>query len=169
MFRYKLLAAAFSFFVAFAEELTLFSAESPKPDITQNENKILEWPPQDESEEVEIASLPATYTVSASVYFPEPNQTQGDPLETADGSRINKKNPKKHRWIAVSRDLHSRWGGHIQFGDSVWVSGISDELDGVYVVRDTMNKRIKNRIDILLGRKDGIMGFWNEVQIAKLD
>ncbi|MDX5436900.1 MAG: hypothetical protein LPK03_06870 [Pontibacter sp.] len=110
-----------------------------------------------------------TITVSASVYHPEPNQTDATPYLTADGSRISKRNPTKHRWIAVSRDLHSRWGGDISFGDSLWVTGISKDLDGLYIVRDVMNRRMHRQIDILVGKKDRIMGYWNNVHIAKLN
>ncbi|WP_242920055.1 hypothetical protein [Pontibacter liquoris] len=167
MFRYKLLAAALSVILAFADELTQVNAESPAPNV---EKAPLAWPAEEPKQtELKEAPTPETITVSASVYFPEPNQTDATPYTTADGSRINKKNPRKQRWIAVSRDLHSRWGGEISYGDSLWVTGISDDLDGMYVVRDVMNSRIRNRIDILVGRHDRVMGFWNNVQVAKLD
>ncbi|MBX0332488.1 hypothetical protein K3G39_04480 [Pontibacter sp. HSC-14F20] len=110
---------------------------------------------------------PETFNVTATVYYPEVGQTDGNPLITADGSRINPKNPKKHRWIALSRDMLARWGGDIQYGDTVWVDGISDDLDGQYIVRDTMNRRFRNRIDILVGRKDKIYGRWDNVRIAR--
>ncbi|WP_101443638.1 RlpA-like double-psi beta-barrel domain-containing protein [Pontibacter ramchanderi] len=110
---------------------------------------------------------PETFTVTATVYYPEKGQTDGNPFITADGSRINPKNPKKHRWIALSRDMLARWGGDIQYGDTVWVRGVSEELDGQYIVRDTMNRRFRNRIDILVGRKDNIYGRWENVKIAK--
>jgi 3D (Asp-Asp-Asp) domain-containing protein len=169
MFRYKLLAAAFSILIAFAEEFSLVKSESPAP---KTENTKAEWPPKDAPKPEAITSATPevkTITVSASVYFPEHNQTDSTPFITADGSRINKKNPGKQRWIAVSRDLHSRWGGEISYGDSLMVTGISEELDGYYIVKDVMNRRIRNRIDILVGRKDDIMGFWNNVQIARVE
>ncbi len=106
--------------------------------------------------------------VTASVYYPEEAQTDSTPFITADGSQINETHPKKHKWIAVSRNLLTRWGGHIDYGDKVHVSGISDRLDGVYVVRDTMKKRLRNRIDILVGPNDNIMGRWSDVKITKL-
>ncbi len=169
MFRIKLLAAVFSIFVAFAEEMSLLGNDAPEP---KKEVKPLDWPPEltliPETPTPEVTT-PLTLTVSASVYHPEPSQTDSTPFITADGSRINKRHPGKHRWIAVSRDLHSRWGGQLNFGDSLWVSGISEDMDGLYIVRDTMNRRIRNQIDILVGRKDGVMGMWNNVQIAKLD
>jgi len=49
------------------------------------------------------------------------------------------------------------------------VKGISKKLDGIYVVRDTMTKRMKNRIDILVSKDDNIMGFWHNVQIYHLN
>jgi 3D (Asp-Asp-Asp) domain-containing protein len=106
--------------------------------------------------------------VDASIYFPVEEQTDADPLITADGSRIDEKNPRQHRWVALSRNLLARWGGQIDYGDSVAVEGISPQLDGVYVVRDAMNHRIKNRMDILVGESDKIMGFWEDVKLTKL-
>ena len=117
-----------------------------------------------------LARLPLySNRVSASVYFPEEEQTDGSPLVTADGSEINAKLIRKHRWVAVSRNLLKRWGGKLQYGDSLQVSGISDELDGTYIIRDTMNKRILNTIDILVGRNDRIMGHWKNVKITKFE
>jgi hypothetical protein len=37
----------------------------------------------------------------------------------------------------------------------------------MYIVRDTMNRRFRSRIDILVGRHDNIMGLWNDVEIAR--
>lgn len=166
MIRYKILAAVFSIFVAVAEEFSLLNDE---PSVPEAEIDYSEWKPlpPDETEAVHTEDL--TIQVSASVYFPEPGQTDNTPFITADGSRINKKDPAKHRWIAVSRDLHTRWGGDLAYGDSLWITGISDDLDGLYIVRDVMNRRFRKQVDILVGRKDNIMGFWDNVQIAKLE
>lgn len=175
MFRTKLLAALFSIVLAVAEEFSLFDEESPATKIEENDEKLtwhLKAPDRTIKDiaETEPEQTPtATFTVSASIYHPVPGQTDSTPYITADGSRINKKNPKKHRWIAVSRDLHSRWGGDISYGDSLQITGVSDELDGLYVVRDVMNRRIRNQIDILVGEKDKVMGFWKNVEIAKLN
>ncbi|WP_266204778.1 RlpA-like double-psi beta-barrel domain-containing protein [Pontibacter kalidii] len=174
MFRVKLLAAVFYVVIALAEELSFFEAESSAPKVEESLSELpLEWSPLETEEQAdELAALPEptpTITVSASIYHPEPGQTDSTPFITADGSRINPKNPKQHRWIAVSRDLHSRWGGEVEFGDSLWVTGISEELDGLYIVRDIMNKRMQRKIDILVGKHDKVMGHWNNVQIARLD
>jgi 3D (Asp-Asp-Asp) domain-containing protein len=110
-----------------------------------------------------------THRVAASVYFPDEAQTDATPLITADGSHINRDSVRQHRWIAVSRNLLKRWGGKIHYGDSIDVSGISPELDGTYIVRDTMNKRLKNTIDLLVDRHDNIMGHWKNVRITKFE
>lgn len=166
MIRYKLLAAVISIIIAVAEEFSLFAAsETPAPKVEVDKSEWLPLP----AEPIVETPEPATFQVSASVYFPEPHQTDSSPFITADGSRINRKNPKQHRWIAVSRDLHTRWGGDLAYGDSLWVTGISDDLDGLYIVRDVMNRRFKKQVDILVGRRDKIMGFWEDVHIAKLE
>jgi 3D (Asp-Asp-Asp) domain-containing protein len=108
-----------------------------------------------------------THRVAASVYFPDEAQTDSQPLITADGSHIDRNKVRKHRWIAVSRNLLKRWGGKLHYGDTLQVAGISAELDGTYIIRDTMNRRLKNTIDILVGRNDNIMGHWKNVQITK--
>jgi len=41
-----------------------------------------------------------------------------------------------------------RWGGWLDYGDFVLLKGTTGK-DGVYQVRDTMNPRFVNRIDIL--------------------
>jgi 3D (Asp-Asp-Asp) domain-containing protein len=107
--------------------------------------------------------------VTASIYFPVRAQTDSTPLITADGSQIDKKKARKHRWVALSRNLLKKWGGSISYGDSLQVKGISPELDGVYVVRDTMKRQLRNRIDILVGTNDNIMGRWKNIQIYHLN
>ncbi|NEM99217.1 hypothetical protein [Pontibacter burrus] len=167
MIRYKILAAVISIFVAVAEEFSLLNNE---PSVPEAEIDYSEWKPLSLEEEAEaVYTEDLTIQVSASVYFPEPGQTDNTPFITADGSRINRKDPGKHRWIAVSRDLHTRWGGDLAYGDSLWITGISEDLDGLYIVRDVMNRRFRKQVDILVGRKDNIMGFWDNVQIAKLE
>ena len=143
MIRYKILAAVFSVIVAVAEEFSLLRSESPSPKV-EVEEKWLAIPEPPRATPIPLPML----KVSASVYHPEPRQTDSTPFITADGSRINRKDPGSHRWLAVSRNLHARWGGDLQFGDSLWVSGISDEMDGWYIVRDVMNRRFRNQVDI---------------------
>lgn len=82
-----------------------------------------------------------TYTVSRS-------QTDSNPYETASGFILNKKNPKKHKVIAISRDLKDTFA----FGDSVYIQ--AGKYSGTYVVHDVMNKRFKKKIDLLINPKD---------------
>ena len=87
--------------------------------------------------------------VTVTMYHPVPKQTDSSPYITASGFRLDKKNPKKDRIIAISRDLKQK----LDFGDTVILQGIG-KWDGEYVVHDVMNKRFKNRIDILINPND---------------
>lgn len=87
--------------------------------------------------------------VKVTMYSTDPRQTDSSPYITASGFRLNKRNPKKHRIIAVSRDLKEK----LNFGDTVMLEG-TNGWDGEYIVHDLMNKRFKNRIDILINPKD---------------
>jgi 3D (Asp-Asp-Asp) domain-containing protein len=99
----------------------------------------------------EIAELKRTTIgmVTVTMYHPVPNQTDATPYITASGFQLNRKNPKKHRIIAISRDLRKK----LNFGDTVILQGIG-KWDGEYVVHDVMNKRFRNRIDILINPND---------------
>lgn len=86
--------------------------------------------------------------VTATVYNADPRQCNADYLTTASGSRIDTTLLKdgKLRWIAVSRDLLDKY----PYGTSVylWISE-GHPKNGSYKVKDTMNKRYTNCIDIL--------------------
>ena len=69
----------------------------------------------------EVSVTLTTYTATAA-------ETDSTPFITASGFKLNKKNPKKHRVIAVSRDLKKKY----KFGQRVRVKG-AGKLDGVYV------------------------------------
>jgi 3D (Asp-Asp-Asp) domain-containing protein len=88
-------------------------------------------------------------TVTLTTYSPTPQECDSTPNITASGFKINLKDPKKHRIIAISRDLLKK----LPFGTFVKVTG-AGKLNGVYVVEDKMNKRYKNRIDLLIGEDD---------------
>jgi 3D (Asp-Asp-Asp) domain-containing protein len=93
---------------------------------------------------------PLEYTiVKVTMYTTDVRQTDSTPFITASGFKLNEKNPKKHRIIAISRDLRKK----LKFGDKVRLEGIG-KYDGEYVVHDLMNKRWKNRIDILINPND---------------
>ena len=86
--------------------------------------------------------------VTVTMYHPVRSQTDSTPDILADGTRIRVHKASEYRFIAVSRNLLKRHGGFLDYGDFVVLSGTGNK-DGVYQVKDTMNKRWVNRIDIL--------------------
>ena len=86
--------------------------------------------------------------VTVTMYQPVRYQTDSTPNILADGTRIRTQEASDYKFIAVSRNLLKRSGGWLDFGDFVLLKGTHTK-DGVYQVRDTMNKRFVNRIDIL--------------------
>ena len=86
--------------------------------------------------------------VKVTMYQPVSYQTDSTPNILADGTRIRTHIASEYKFIAVSRNLLKRWGGWLDYGDFIVLTG-TDGKDGVYQVKDTMNKRFVNRIDIL--------------------
>ena len=112
-----------------------------------------------------------SYRVTATTYWPEVGQTDDAPMETADGSIIPTRHSSKTRWLAVSRDMLDKWGGPFRFGEKVRVSGISDALDGIYIIHDTMNRRHRHCVDVLVNErecKNGLEGRWSDIRLSKL-
>lgn len=87
--------------------------------------------------------------VTLTTYTPSKRETDSSPNITASGYKIDTSNPKKHRIIAVSRDLKKKW----KFNQKVRIRK-AGKYNGVYTVKDVMNKRYKKRIDILIGKHD---------------
>ena len=100
--------------------------------------------------------------VIASVYNAVAEQCNADFLNTAFMFHLGEGNHFKHRIIAVSRDLLVKYPN----GTKVLLKGT--KYDGVYTVRDKMNKRFKNRIDILIDKHMPI-GFWCDATITLID
>ena len=114
------------------------------------ENRMLQekvWNLTDENNEM-LYSNRIMYRVTVTTYNPTRAQTDSTPNITADGTRINPRKATQYRYVALSRDLLSRWGGPFEYGDYVVIEGTGDR-DGIYQVRDTMNPRWTNRVDIL--------------------
>ena len=86
--------------------------------------------------------------VTVTMYHPVSYQTDSTPNILADGTRIRVHKASEYRFIAVSRNLLKRYGGWLDYGDFILLKG-TDGKDGMYQVRDTMNPRFVNRIDIL--------------------
>ena len=82
-----------------------------------------------------------------SVYNPIGSQTDSTPLITASIDTIDT-NTYNNDWIAISRDLHVKYGGLLSFGDSIYIYGKEDKFKGLFIVRDLMNKRFKNSMDV---------------------
>jgi 3D (Asp-Asp-Asp) domain-containing protein len=115
------------------------------------------------TEIVEIEREREIYVVTATVYHAVEGQCDDSPLITASGARISSaKSAYDHKYIAVSRDLLDVF----PYGTRVEVSGCG-ELDGVYTVVDTLNKRYKGYIDILIN-PDMKRGKWEGVRITKV-
>jgi len=103
-----------------------------------------------EKEEIRINKMIETITpeiVTLTTYKASESETDSTPNITASGFKIT--NPKKHRIIAVSRDLKKKY----KFGQKIRITG-AGKYDGTYRVHDVMNKRYKNRIDVLIGHND---------------
>ena len=105
--------------------------------------------------------------VTVTMYEPVSYQTDSTPNILADGTRIRVHKASEYRFIAVSRNLLTRHGGFLDYGDFVLLKG-TNHKDGVYQVRDTMNKRFVNRIDIL--ESPGVQPYmFSEAKIIKTD
>ena len=97
--------------------------------------------------------------VSITMYHPVESQTDGTPDIVADGTKFDIPTASKLRWVAVSRDLHKRWGGKLSFGDIVYLDIAKNNKKGYYRVKDTMNKRWVKKIDILESPGEGMYKF----------
>ena len=86
--------------------------------------------------------------VVVTMYHPVRGQTDRTPDILADGTKITIHKASEYNYVAVSRNLLKRWGGWLDYGDFIVLTG-TDGKNGVYQVKDTMNKRFVNRIDIL--------------------
>ena len=114
------------------------------------ENRMLQekvWNLTDENNEM-LYSNRIMYRVTVTTYNPTRAQTDSTPNITADGTRINPRKATQYRYVALSRDLLSRWGGPFEYGDYIVIEGTNGR-DGIYQVRDTMNPKWTNRVDIL--------------------
>jgi 3D (Asp-Asp-Asp) domain-containing protein len=93
--------------------------------------------------------LKSMKVVSLSTYKADTTETDSTPLVTASGFKLDSLNPKKHRVIAISRDLKELFA----FGDKVILTN-AGKFNGIWFIHDVMNKRYKNKIDILINPND---------------
>ena len=88
--------------------------------------------------------------VDVTMYRPNVRETDSTPNITADGTRIRISKASDYKYVALSRNLLKRWGGPFDYGDFILIKGTTDgHKDGVYNVRDTMNPKYVNYVDIL--------------------
>ncbi len=91
--------------------------------------------------------------VKASYYNPVMSQCDSTPLITASGDLIDTTRTTALRWCAISYNLHTRYGGFLNFGDVVEIEGVqgNKRIKGKYIVHDLMNPKWTNKVDILRG------------------
>lgn len=129
---------------------------------------------------VKIERNPFIELDRATTYYCNVSQCDNDPFTTADGSVIDpiKLKNKEIRWCALSRDLiwdeyrqtiHAEgFRGLFEFGDTIVVkSNSSPQINGKWVVHDTMNKRYTRSIDFLIHPKNNKpkLGVCDDVKI----
>ena len=87
--------------------------------------------------------------VTATMYYPVVEQCDDTPDITADQTKIpDIHDCTKLNWIAVSQDLLWFNGGPYRYGDRVIIMNAGHK-DGIYTIRDAMNKRFRYKIDFL--------------------
>ena len=86
--------------------------------------------------------------VDVTMYQPVYPQTDSTPDITADGAKIRISKASNYKFVALSRNLLKRWGGPFDYGDFILIK-YAGHKDGVYQVRDTMNPKWVNVVDIL--------------------
>jgi len=100
--------------------------------------------------------------VNLSTYKADASETDSTPLITASGFKLDSLNPKKHRVIAISRDLKELFA----FGDKVKLTN-AGKFNGIWFIHDLMNKKYRNKIDILINPNDRQMSL-ERVVISKI-
>ena len=110
----------------------------PKEEIIMEEEKI---------EKEIIKEIEEEEAVVITKYRPLSGETDDTPLQTADLSEISmlKLYRGEIKWVAVSRDLLKKY----EYGSKIKIYTGDPDIDGIYEVHDTMNKRWTSRIDIL--------------------
>jgi len=131
---------------------------------------------------VKIEQSPFIQLDRATTYYCNVSQCDSDPLTTADGSRIDldKLANGQLRWCALSRDLiwdeyrqsiHAEgFRGLFEFGDTITVySKTCPQINGKWIIHDTMNKRYTRSIDFLIhpDNNNPKLGVCPDVRIIK--
>ena len=107
--------------------------------------------------------------VEGTMYNAVIEQCEGNPLQTASGDWICLDSLKSadKRWIAISRDMHKRYGGEFEFGQVVTIESKYEYLNGEWIIKDLMNERFTKRIDFLQCKETGFYGKWDNLKLYK--
>jgi len=123
-------------------------------------------------------------------YNAVPSQCDDTPLTTGDGSKINPDKASEHRWIAISQFMlkderrrgmidttkDMRFNGKIRYGDTIVIVSPFPNLNGMWEVHDTKNKRYNTpTVDFLQSKNDKSIynnnpmwcGKWVDIKIYK--
>ena len=117
-----------------------------------------------------VADTPKYFVLETlTIYNPVEGQCDDSPLVTASNKRIDleKLRLSKIRWMALSRNLLKKWNGEFNYGDTVMLKSGDPDIDGLWVINDNMNKRFKDRGDLLFHQEARKIGMWKNVKIAK--
>lgn len=121
-------------------------------------------------EVVKITPPKPLYTnVWGTIYHAEKGQCDNSPTITGDGSKINPSKASNLRWIAISQEMlkckyrenlyndenSPLYKGKINYGDTVWVESSNPNINGMWIVHDSKNKRYRKSIDFLQTKGDG--------------
>lgn len=92
-----------------------------------------------------LTAYAQTFHMKVAYYHPVKAECSGNPLITADGSKVNlhKLKQGKIRWCAVPRELLCYFPKDKP--KRIWIEGY-----GIYEVHDVTSKRIKNTVDIMV-------------------
>jgi 3D (Asp-Asp-Asp) domain-containing protein len=101
--------------------LTLLLSMSPLIIETGETSNIFKYP-------LKISKSISYETVTLTTYSATIGQTDSTPHITASGFKIDTINPKKHRIIAVSRDLKKKW----PFGTKVRIKRAGKDKNDIF-------------------------------------
>jgi hypothetical protein len=98
-----------------------------------------------------IASIEEHYVIGT-YYNPVIEQTNMDCLFTANMSYIDTIALKNYqlRWVAISRDLLK----YYNFNDTIIIHSNNPNINGLWIIKDVMNKKYQKRIDFLVPLND---------------
>lgn len=136
--------------------------------ILEKKNILVDEYKQLKSDLHDCKELLEVHGITVTMYQPYSKQTDNDPHILADGTIIDVWKANELRYVAVSRDLLLKNGGFLKYGDYIFIDNA--EIDsGFYQVRDTMNKRFINRVDILRSRGTQRIFKYVNTRIIKFD